>query len=101
MPIFKLKLQQTYYNQGFFNVIIDFDRYVRPTEGPVRLRLGRNGAEVVAKLDRRANRNGTARILGGVPLREWFQENFAMMDTVSVDLSSQDLIVLERIERPS
>jgi len=96
MPIFKLKLQQTYFKQGSFNVIVDYDRYVRKSDGPVRLMLGRNGIEIEAKINRQVNTNGTARILGGVPLRTWFQNNFEPMDTVDVDLSSQDIIVLEK-----
>ena len=27
MAIFNLRLQETYFKQGFFNVIVDFDRY--------------------------------------------------------------------------
>lgn len=98
MATFPLKLHPTYFNQGFFNVRVDYDRYVRRTEGPVRLRLGRNGAEVEATINRRANMNGTARIMGGVPLREWFQSSFQPMDTVSVDLSSEDLIILDKTD---
>ena len=96
MPIFNLKLQQTYFKQGFFNVVVDYDRYVRKTEGPVRLRLDRNGNEIEAKINRHVNNNGTARVLGGVALRTWFQNNFEPMDTVAVDLSSQDVIVLDK-----
>ncbi|MCX5886070.1 MAG: hypothetical protein NT096_09215 [Proteobacteria bacterium] len=73
MPIFKLKLQQTYFKQGFFNVVVDYDRYVRKTDGPICLRLGRTGTEIEAKINRNVNNNGTARILGGVALRTWFQ----------------------------
>lgn len=96
MPIFNLKLQQTYFKQGFFNVVVDYDRYVRKTDGPVRLRLGRNGNEIEGKINRHVNNNGTARVLGGVALRAWFQNNFEPMDTVAVDLSSQDVIVLDK-----
>lgn len=96
MPTFTLTLQLTYYRQGFFNVVVDFDRYVRTKEGPVRLKLGRTGEEIEGKINRHANQNGTARILGGVKLRDWFQANFKPMDSVAVDLSSAELIVLER-----
>jgi hypothetical protein len=96
MPIFRLKLQETYFKQGFFNVVVDYDRYVRNADGPVRLRLGRNGPEIDGNVNRRVNNNGTPRILGGAALRKWFQEHFKPMDTVAVDLSSQELIVLEK-----
>ena len=65
MPVFRLKLQQTYFKSGFFNVVVDYDRYVRKTDGPIRLRLGRNGVEIEGRVDRTVNRNGTARILAG------------------------------------
>jgi hypothetical protein len=93
---FNLTLQQTYYKMGFFNVVVGYDRYVRKTEGPVRLQLGRGGAEIVARIDRHANQNGTARVMGGAQLKRWFQANFRPMDVVAVDLSSQEVIVLER-----
>lgn len=93
---FKLKLQQTYFKQGFFNVVIDYDRYVRKSDGPVRLRLGRGGPEIEGKVNRQVNNNGTPRVLGGVKLRTWFQQNFKPMDTVAVDLSSEDVIVLDK-----
>ncbi len=35
MPVFLLTLHKTYLEQGFFNVTVDYDRYVRQTEGPV------------------------------------------------------------------
>jgi hypothetical protein len=96
MPIFNLKLQQTYFKRGFFNVVVDYDRYVRKTDGPVRIRLGRNGSEIEAKISRQVNNNGTARVLGGVALRTWFQNNYEPMDIVAVDLSSKDVIVLDK-----
>ena len=96
MTTFRLKLQQSYFKQGFFNVKVDYDRHVRNSDGPVRLRLGRNGPEIEAKINRSANQNRTARILGGPGLRDWFQKNFEPLQTVSVDLSSQDVIVLDR-----
>jgi hypothetical protein len=96
MPIFILRLQATYHQKGFFNVTVDFDRYVRIQEGPVRLRLGRNGEEIEGRIDRHANLNGTARIFGGFKLRDWFQSNFTPMDSVTVFLDSDDFIILEK-----
>lgn len=96
MTIFNLKLQNTYFERGFFNVVVDYDRYVRKAEGPVRIKLGRNGIEINGKLDRKANLNGTARIYGSGPLKIWFQNNFEPMDIVTADLSSQDIIVLSK-----
>jgi hypothetical protein len=95
--IFKLTLHPTYYNQGFFNVTVDFDRFVRREEGPVILRLGPNGPEIPGRIDRRANRNSAARIHGGAKLRDWFQKNFEIEEVIAVDLGSPDIIVLNKL----
>lgn len=93
MPHFPLKLHKTYYEQGFFNVTVAFDGYVRDEEGPILLLLGA-GVVIEEKIDRHANQNATARIHGGAPLRDWFQQNFACGDVVNVDLSSKEQIRL-------
>jgi len=92
MPIFGLTLEKTYYNKGFFNVTVDFDRFIRPTEGPIQLELGDSGITIMGRIDRRANTNGTARIMAGARLRDWFYSQYNIGDVVDVDLSSFDLI---------
>jgi hypothetical protein len=100
-PVFPLKLQLTYYRNGFFNVTVDYDRYVRTQEGPIRIKLGSDGQEIEGSISRHANINGTARIFGGARLRDWFQANFEPMDSVKVLFNSDDLIILEqRIDNP-
>lgn len=96
MTIFNLILYPTYYNQGFFNVTVDYDRFVRSSEGPVVLRLGLEGPEIQGVINRRANRNGAPRIIGRPKLRDWFQKNYDLMGTVPIDLSSSETIVLHR-----
>ena len=93
MAHFPLKLHKTYYEQGFFNVTVAFDGYVRDEEGPITLLLGA-GVVIEGRINRRANQNATARIHGGVQLRDWFQQNFACGDVVNVDLSSTEQIRL-------
>jgi hypothetical protein len=92
MPLFDLTLHKTYYKQGFFNVPVDYQGYVRPSDGPVELILGTSGTRIEGRVDRRANQNGTPRIFGGAKLRDWFQRNCAQGGIVRVDLSSFDSI---------
>ena len=94
MPIFKLRLEPTYYSRGFFNVRVGFDDNVRPTPGPITLLLGKNNQHIAGHVDRSANRNRTARIFGRAPLKEWFQTHFALYDIVDVDFLSFDIIRL-------
>ena len=52
-------------------------------EGPATVTLvARHRIE--ARIDRRANPNGTARIMAGAALRDWFQELHSRGDTVPV-----------------
>ena len=94
MPIFPLTLHKTYLEQGFFNVTVDYDKYVQQSEGPVALVLVARGREhrLQANVNRSANRNGTARIMGGTGLREWFLSNADVGAKLDVDLSSQQHI---------
>lgn len=97
MPVFERTLEKAYYEQGFFNVTVDFDRYVRSEEGPITLVLAGDGEQKVeGRIDRKANRNRTARIMGGRQLRDWFQANFRVKDKVYVDLSSFEVIRLSK-----
>jgi len=100
---FNLTLQKSYHKHGFFNVTVDYDRYMRKEEGPIQLKLGENGPVIKANLNRTANINGTSRVYGGLPLREWFKNNCSPMDTVQIDPTSPDLIVLipDRGEQPA
>jgi hypothetical protein len=91
---FKLTLHKTCYEQGFFNVPVEFDRFIRSSEGPVQLVL-RKSRKVEGHINRTANRNGTARIMGGPELRDWFQQNYRLDDVVEVDISDLDSIHLD------
>jgi hypothetical protein len=96
MPKFRLTLQKTYYDQGFFNVSVDFDRHVRQDDGEVTLVLGGAEKAIASWVYRRANQNGTARVRGGPQLRDWFRENFRVMDPVEVDFLSAETMRLSK-----
>ena len=95
MTTFRLTLQKTYHDKGSFNVAVDCERFVRKTAGPVHLQLGTGRPFIQATVNRTANAKGTARIMGGVALRDWFFKNFEPMDVVSVDLTSMNVTILK------
>jgi hypothetical protein len=94
MPVYPLTLPATYRDQGFFNVTVEFDGYVRPDKGPVELLLVARGTEqrVEARVNRSAQNNGTARVMGGPDLRRWFQEHYRVGERVDVDIRSPECI---------
>ena len=92
-PIFYRTLEKVDYEQGFFNVIREFDHDVRLDEGPITLVLRGLGA-IDAYVDRSANGNGTARIRNARGLLEWFQANYMMGDEVPVRFDSPFVLTL-------
>ena len=91
--VFLLRLEKTYYNQGFFNIKRDFDHLVRRDAGPVTLVLG-DSATINGVVDRSANGNGTARVMGRAPLRAWFQQNYYMGDTIPIRFAASDRLIV-------
>ena len=91
-PVFHLKLEKSYYARGFFNVVREFDHLVG-SGGTVTLTL-RGGGDIKGTMNRTWNGNGTARIMGNAALRDWFQRNYSMGDTVPVRFPAPDHLVL-------
>ena len=77
-PHFRLTLQETYHRTGFFNVPINVEKYFGKDTESITIYCGREKLAVIGKINRTANNNGTPRIMGQVPLREWFQKRRAM-----------------------
>jgi hypothetical protein len=96
MNVYKLKLYKTYYNQGFFNVPVDYDHLVRRDEGPIEIRLADN-SRIMGHVNRTANQNGTARIMGHVELRDWFQSKSRALDYIEVAFLSPELVRLKPV----
>lgn len=85
---FKLCLHKTYFNQGFFNISVDFERYVTTSDEAVVIHLGTTNKSIKGRVSRNYNVNGTPRIFGYVELRNWFQNNFEVLDFVIIELLS-------------
>ena len=92
--VFPLRLEKTYYDNGLFNVRRAFDHLVTSDNGPISLQLGRGGPVIEGSVSRDAQSNGTARIFGGARLRNWFQQNYAMGDTVTVRFDTPSHLVI-------
>jgi len=92
--IFKLKLGKTYYQTGFFNMSVNFDRYIGPDKAVIEILTYDGDQPIHGYINRTANNNGTARIMGGVRLRDWFKKHFEIGDTVNVEILSPTCIKL-------
>ncbi len=94
-PRFKLQLYKTYYNQGFFNVTVDYDQYFGNDNEKIEMNVGKTGQIITGYINRTANVNGTPRIMGGKELKKWFQTYFDVNDIIYVRILSPVSLKLE------
>lgn len=84
-----IPLGQTYYNQGFFNVGIEYSEMLGANSEIIDIQLGTNGSSVIqGYINRTANTNGTPRIMGGRELRNWVRSKFQIDEIMKVDIIS-------------
>jgi hypothetical protein len=83
MTTFLLTLHPTYYTHGYFNVPVAVDGAVGG-HGEVMTIIIEPKVAIQGTINRRANSNQTARIMGGVALRDWFQAHFTAHDQVEI-----------------
>ena len=91
---FSFTLQPSYYRTGFFNVGVSSQKFLGGDGETIELFLGDAVQPILGSINRRANMNGTPRIMGGAGLRDWFNTNASEMDSVSVEVLSSTAIRL-------
>lgn len=91
---FVFTLQPTYYRSGFFNVGVASEHYLGADGETIELFLGDASTPILGTINRRANMNGTPRVMGGTGLRDWFQAIGSVMDLVTVEVMSPTSIRL-------
>jgi len=101
MTAFTLTIGQTYYQKGFFNVPADAGRYLGRHGDPVTLILDDAGQIIKTQINRNATPNGAPRLNPKAKLRDWFQANFMMGDTVEVEILSPQSIRIGAANRRS
>ncbi len=91
---FSFTLERTYYDNGFFNGHLEFDGFLEKTHEAEIIFLLEADEKVVGYVSREANNNRSARLFGGVALRDWFQGNFSIGDTVKGVILRENLIFI-------
>ena len=92
---FHFILQPTYSRSGFFNVSVSAQKHIGSDGETIEIFLGESQHPVLGTINRRANTNGTPRVMGGVALRDWFQGEAKEMEQIHVQVFSHKSIRLE------
>lgn len=94
---FEITIGSAYFNQGFFNVGVEYDGMVGANRSLIDIQLGLNEENSIhGYINRTAQPNATARIMGGAALRDWIRENFEQSKKMKVDLISPTSLRLYR-----
>ncbi len=91
---FKKKLGVAYYNQGFFNIGVEYSDYFGEHGSIVNVELGDKKNVIVGKINRTANNNGTPRIMMGTQYKEWVQQAFKQWEFMNVKVINPKLLHL-------
>jgi len=91
-PTYKLRLGNTYYTKGFFNMGVDVERFLTYDEGPINILVGEEKRKIIGRVTRKANQNDTPRIFGGAELKEWFQSKYRKGQQIDVVVLAPDEI---------
>jgi hypothetical protein len=93
---FDIKLGQTYFNQGFFNVPVSHSHLFAEDSAVIELILGQTEEQIYGYINRRANKNNCPRIMGGISLKQWIQQLFKQDEIMMVTILSTISIKLTR-----
>jgi hypothetical protein len=98
---FRIKLGEAYYRQGIVNPGVDASRHLGGHDDPVTVYLGSMDASLVSRIDRKANPNGSVRVVGGNGrIAKWVQGHFEMGDVIDARVLDQHGILLMPSIRP-
>jgi hypothetical protein len=92
---FTFMLPPTYFKSGFFNVGVAAERLLGSDGEVIELFVGNAAQPILGTINRRANTNGTPRVMGGTGLRDWFQVAASVMDLIAVEVMSPTAIRLQ------
>jgi len=94
----KIDLGKTYYRQGFFNVPVEYDGLLGSHGEAIEIHV-EGMPRMLGTINRTAQRNGTARVMGGKALRTCFKATFNPGDQLTVLIESPRKIRLQSYGR--
>jgi hypothetical protein len=95
--IFQLVIQPTYFKTGFFNVPVAHSHFFGSDTEPIEIFCGSSSTPISGSINRRSNQNHSPRLMGGVGLRDWFQNNSSASSKVQITVYTPNSIHIEFI----
>lgn len=94
---FQIALGSAYYSQGLVNPGVEASRLLGEDGDQITIYLGDESEQVHSTINRRANANGSVRVVGdNRSIACWFQANFKLTDTVEARVLDAHHVLLLR-----
>lgn len=94
---FTVTLGEAYYNQGLINPGADASAHLGQNDDPILVEFNDSTEPVLSRINRRANSNGTVRVVGANRhIADWFQRHFHKGEVVDACVLDANRILLMR-----
>ncbi|MEI7695350.1 MAG: GIY-YIG nuclease family protein [Chlorobium sp.] len=94
---YNLILHKTYFNKGFFNVGVEYARHFGNDLEKINIFCNGENVMIIGHINRSANKNNTPRIMGGVQLKRWFQQNVGINGKFCLEILSPTSIRISEV----
>jgi hypothetical protein len=92
---FRIVLGEAYYELGLINPGVEASAHLGDDGDPIEICFGDGSEPIMSRIDRRANRSGSVRVVGrNQMIKRWFQSHFDKGDTVEARVLDRHRIVL-------
>lgn len=95
-PSYRFLVGYMYLSKGFFNVPTRYSRLFGSDQDHIRILCGGDKVALQGRIDRSANTNATPRVLGGAPLKRWFEEHVGLNKPVDIDILAPNAVWLRK-----
>ena len=91
-PSYRFLVGYMYMDKGFFNVPVRYSRLFGKDREKIKILCGSEKSTIHGHIDRSSNTNASPRIIGGHPLKNWFEEHAGLNNPVDIDILAPNAV---------
>ncbi len=91
-PSYRFLVGYMYMDKGFFNVPVRYSRLFGKDRERIKILCGSEKSTIHGHIDRSSNTNASPRIIGGGPLKNWFEEHAGLNNPVDIDILAPNAV---------
>ncbi len=91
-PSYRFLVGYMYMDKGFFNVPVRYSRLFGNDREKIKILCGSEKSPIHGLIDRSSNTNASPRIVGGSPLKLWFEEHAGLNNPVDIDILAPNAV---------